>query len=135
MLVTYIRLSITVRFPNFEEFLSWESNPGPVETAAMQNLDTEAQQAGFDVARQYIPAAFEEVPQDGQVVFTSYAHYAILSFYKISDVHIIISPSRSPFDFEQLDRRTARITRPWFRPSQGGLRSIKTKTLIVIPVS
>lgn len=65
-------MSITGRFANTEKFLSCE-RCDPVETAAMQNLDTVTQQALLAVARQDIQAALEDVMQDCQVVFMSHA--------------------------------------------------------------
>ena len=69
-------LSIMVRFPNAEEFLAWESDVDPAGCPALQNLDTESQQAILAALHQEMQAPLHEVMQGDQVVFRSYAHIA-----------------------------------------------------------
>jgi hypothetical protein len=69
-------MSITARFPNAEEFLSWEIDVDPTETPALQNLDTEAQQVILAAVRQDMQGPLEEVMQDNQVVLPFYGHVA-----------------------------------------------------------
>ena len=66
--------SITARFPQPEEFLTWEIDVDPTETPALQNLDTEAQQIILAAVRQDMQRSLDEVMQDNQVVLQFHAH-------------------------------------------------------------
>jgi hypothetical protein len=65
--------SITARYSNPEEFLTWEIDVDPAEIPALQGLDAQAQQAILAAVRQEMQAPLHEVTQDGQVVLASHA--------------------------------------------------------------
>lgn len=68
--------SITARYSNPDEFITWEVDADPAETPALQGLDAQAHQAILAAVRQEMQAPLADVIQDGQVVLTSNAYVA-----------------------------------------------------------
>jgi SAM-dependent methyltransferase len=68
--------SITVRFPNPQEFLAWEIDVDPAAVPALRHLDSEAQQTITDAILDDMQAPLHEVMQENQVVMQFHAHIA-----------------------------------------------------------
>lgn len=67
-------VSITTRFSNPQEFLTWEIEVDPADAPALQGLDREAQKAIFVAIHQEMQKTLDEFIQDDQVVMPSHAY-------------------------------------------------------------
>jgi len=68
--------SLTARYANPEEFLTWEVDADPADTPALQGRDAQAQQAILAAVRQEMQRPLAKMTQSGQVVLASHAHVA-----------------------------------------------------------
>lgn len=68
--------SLTARYANPEEFLTWEVDADPADTPALQGRDAQAQQAILATVCQEMQGPLAKVTQAGQVVLASHAHVA-----------------------------------------------------------
>jgi len=68
--------SITARYSNPEEFLTWEVDADPADTPALQGRNAQAQQAILAAVRQEMQGPLAEVTHAGQVVLASHAQVA-----------------------------------------------------------
>ena len=69
--------SITVRYPDAQEFLAWESDVDPARTPALQDLDAESQQVILDSLHQEMQTPLHEVMEGDEIVMPSHAHMAL----------------------------------------------------------
>jgi ubiquinone/menaquinone biosynthesis C-methylase UbiE len=69
-------VSNTARFPNPQEFLTWEIDVDPAETPALKGLDEAAQKAILAAIHEEMQRPLHEFIQDGQVVMPSHAFIA-----------------------------------------------------------
>lgn len=83
--------SVTVRFPNPDEFLAWESGVDPATAPALQHLDDSAQQVVLEALRQDMQASLREVMQGDRVVISFYAHIAhARRYFLLYAIHTIL---------------------------------------------
>ena len=69
-------VSITVRFPNPEEFLAWEIGVDPAAIPSMQHLDAQAQQAIIEAIHEDMQTPLHKIMQDEHVVLPFHANIA-----------------------------------------------------------